>query len=105
MVTMTTKRQLAVDFDWIGPLPSNSRQSGESNSHYSFFVCCIQCDKRCDRFLLKCDSVEELKELYRRYAARLTTGQLPFDMREEDFEQLAINTWQDSAYQSAKRKQ
>ncbi len=101
MVSMKTTRPLAVDFDWLGGIPTNDRKPGESKGHHLFFLRCIHCDHWCDSHLLKCANEHEIVTLLGLYAKRLE-GVLPFEMFPDDFTAIAKGTWNDAEYQAAR---
>lgn len=101
MVSMKATRPLNVKFDWVGAIPDDNRNPGETRGHHTFFVECMSCDRNYNNHLLKCSSEEELIELFTRYAARLVHT-MPFKLFKEDFIALAANTWKDPNYQAEK---
>lgn len=98
---MKATSPLKYDIGWFGQYPNNERSEDGTASRISFFVECMQCHNFADRNLVKCDSQEELEQLFQLYNERLKG--LPFDMFQEDYEQLATNTWNDPEYQEARR--
>lgn len=98
MISMKSKSPFKVDFFWIGMIPDDNRQPGETLGHYSFFVNCMYCDRWYVNHLVKCDSEQELVELFSLYEKRLKDA-IPFKLFPEDFVVLASNTWKDPEYQ------
>lgn len=102
MHKMRSKKSFKVDFDWIGPIPTDDRLPGENKGHFAFFIYCVWCDRWCDNHLLKCNSEDKVSNLFAAYAKRLENI-LPFKMHIQDFQIIAKNTWNDPEYQHEKQ--
>lgn len=96
---MKTRRKLDWDIGWIGKVPTDSAEDIGPRLH--FFVACMHCDKRFDKYINVCKTKKSLLELFQAYVERIDLSRMGFSMKDSDIERLVENTWNDTEYQRA----
>ena len=96
---MKTTKELSWDVDWIGKVPTDD--PSDAGLRLPFFVQCMHCDKKFDKYITSCKSKEDLLNLFKGYVKRIDLSSVGFSMVTSDLERLVENTWNDSSFQEA----